>query len=228
MNEAELRQKLLSPEDRFVERKPDGVSTEEVRNTLVAFANTVPLEQEAFLFIGIANNGGITGIKDSDKWQKEIRRIAEEKCYPPIRQNCTAVQVNGFTIVAVVIPYSTTKPHFSGHAYIRIGSETKKASTEMYEELIASRNDKARKLLSEKGKLVTVRLSRNVPEHVDPIIRHVMRYRNRECRIVDCNAHFVRVIDIGTDEFFSYSLQTLTITYDDERHRLQLDIITKE
>jgi hypothetical protein len=48
------------------------------------------------------------------------------------------------------------KPHFTGAAYIRDGSQSVEATPELYENLIASRHTKAAELLRYKGKIVTV------------------------------------------------------------------------
>ena len=51
------------------------------------------------------------------------------------------------SIVAVEVSLSKDRPHFSGPAYVRKGSQTVAASREMFEDLIASRHDKARVIL---------------------------------------------------------------------------------
>ena len=44
-------------EDNFVERKPQSVKAHELRQTLVAFSNTLEERQTAVLFIGVDDNG---------------------------------------------------------------------------------------------------------------------------------------------------------------------------
>jgi hypothetical protein len=60
------------------------------------------------------------------------------------------IPVSNSEIVAVVVPFSTNRPHFAGHAFVRQGSESVEASREIFNELIASQNDKAQRILSEK------------------------------------------------------------------------------
>jgi len=62
MTDEELKRRLSDFEDGWTERKEQGVSTDDVRKTLVAFANSVPDGEEAVLFIGISDKGKITGV----------------------------------------------------------------------------------------------------------------------------------------------------------------------
>src|SRR5688572_3240933 len=88
---AMLRRRLRNREDGFIERKPEGVSTEDIRKTLVAFANSVPEGEQAILYIGVSDDGTPLGVSNTDSLQKNIRRIAEGKCYPPIKTNTCIV-----------------------------------------------------------------------------------------------------------------------------------------
>lgn len=64
--------------------------------------------------------------------------------------------LDGKAVVAVVVPFSAARLHFSVPAYVRVGSESPKASPHQYEELIPSRNGKARKILRHKNDVFTV------------------------------------------------------------------------
>jgi len=93
---------------------------------------------------------------NADQKQKDVTKIAESECYPPVKCEPTVLQIEGAEVVAVVIGFSQNRPHFTGHAYVRAGSESKKASSRLFEDLIASRNDKVRRLLDERGNLLKV------------------------------------------------------------------------
>jgi predicted HTH transcriptional regulator len=54
--EQELIIRLKSEEDNFVERKPDGVKRGEIRETIVAFANSLSEGQTGVLFIGVRDD----------------------------------------------------------------------------------------------------------------------------------------------------------------------------
>jgi hypothetical protein len=133
-----LRQRLRNREDGFTERKPEGVSTEDIRKALVAFANSIPEGEQAILFIGVSDDGTPLGVNNTDKLQKEVRRIAEGKCYPPIKAHtCKVFEESGKSIVAVIVSASVSRPHFAGTAYVRVGSESVKAPEPIYEQMLA-------------------------------------------------------------------------------------------
>jgi hypothetical protein len=158
--QAKLLSRLDQSEDPWVERR-QSFNEREVRKTLVAFANSVREGEAAVFFLGASNDGHHPGLADADDTQKKVRLQATEKCYPPIEsQACVLpVRVNGQSreVLAVVVPFSQNRPQFAGVAYIRQGSESKAASAEVFKELIASQNEKARRLLQYKGQRVMLR-----------------------------------------------------------------------
>jgi len=145
-NEELLRRS--TEEDNFIERKLEGVSSEDLRKTMVAFANSVPDGRYAVLYIGMDDQGNIAGVQNTDSLQKKISKYCIEDCYPAIAHRTEVLQRNGTSFIAVVIEPSRTKPHFSGAAYVRQGSQSVRATERLYDELILSRNDKARAILT--------------------------------------------------------------------------------
>jgi hypothetical protein len=164
----ELRNRIPAPEDSFVERKLEGAGRSVWRRAIVAFANSVPENQTGVLFIGVRDGGEAAGVKDPDALQKTITEICTHDCYPPVTSYTCAVlpmpdRVLGHSavsIVAVEVSLSKDRPHFSGPAYVRKGSQTVAASREMFEDLTASRHDKARVILRWKQEhtIITVEL----------------------------------------------------------------------
>jgi hypothetical protein len=158
LSEAALKSRLEQSEDPWVERKPNHKDERDIRKTLVGFANSIPESEAAVLFVGASNSGNHPGILDADDAQKKIAGLAREHCYPAIDHSCRVLTVNVTgaekEILAVVVPFSTKRPHFGGVAHVRQGSQTVIASDEQFKELIASQNDKARKVLQFKGKRV--------------------------------------------------------------------------
>jgi hypothetical protein len=222
MTPDELLKLIGNHEDNFVERKPEGVATSELRQTVGAFANSVPEGRVAVLFIGIHDKtGDVLGVGNTDPLQKRIREVCHGDCYPPINYSSEVLTVNEKKVVAVVIPPSKEKPHFTGPAYVRVGSESPKASPQQYEELILSRNDKAREILKHKNDVFTVlgisyKLGSNKPLH-DGAYRE-----SRECRIEACTGHLVTLSDITSGRHFSEPLAHVTISYDHEKWRPML------
>jgi len=157
----ELKARLTQSEDPWVERK-QSFNEREVRKTAVGFANSVGEGQKAVLFIGADNRGQHKGEPDADGTQKKIAGILD-RCYPRIEyQTCVfSIELDGkkVEILAVLVPHSKNRPHFAGPAYVRRGSETIEASPEMFRELVASQNDKARRLLQSKGDKVWLRIT---------------------------------------------------------------------
>src|SRR5262249_31530848 len=88
--------------------------------------------------------------------------IANNHCYPPIayETRVLSLEVEGAVreILAVVVPASQKKPHFAGVAYVRQVSQSINASAEVFQELVASQNDKARRILDHKNDPMFLRL----------------------------------------------------------------------
>lgn len=214
-----LLERLNNNEDGFTERKTEAAKPLEFRQTLVAFANSVPEGQLAVLFIGVANDGKVIGVTNSDSLQKKLREIAESGCYPPIRCQSQVFMVDGKSVVAVLIEASPERPHFAGPAFVRRGSESVAASKEVYEELIASRNTKAGKILRNKDQLITFRQI-----DLDQWSRHKVRY-DLECRIETCDAQVVHLHDVGSGRHFTVPLEIVRINTDQPKRRLMLEAI---
>lgn len=219
MTPDELLRKVGDHEDNFTERKPEGVSPAELRQTACAFANTVPEGREAVLYIGIHDKSGeVIGVGNTDAVQKRIRDACHGDCYPPIEYVSEVLSVDNKKVVAVVIPPSMSKPHFSGPAFVRVGSESPKASSQQYEELILSRVDSAREILKHKHEIFTVtgiayKLGSNKP------LSDSSYRETRECRLTRCTGHLVSFEDISSGLQFSEPLAHVTVTHDHERWR---------
>src|SRR6266542_2510502 len=180
MTDEEIKRRLLDLEDGWTERKPPNVHRDDVRRTLVAFANSVPEGEEAILFIGLGDKGSIIGEENTYKTQKTVRQWADW-CYPAIRYTSRVVESEGKHVVAVIVQPDHNRPHFAGPAFVRVSSESVKASEQVFEDLIATRSSKARPLLEamRKGELVSVSVwifgNRSTPQ---------------DCKIVECTPWF--------------------------------------
>lgn len=118
----------------------------------------------------------------------------------------------------MVIPPSKCEPHFSGPAFVRVASESPKASSQQCEELILSRVDKAREILRHKHEIFTVtgiayKLGSNKP------LSDSSYRETRECRLTTCTGHLVSFEDISSVLQFSEHLAQVAVTYDHERWR---------
>ena len=221
---AELFERLKDPEDSFVERKLEGASLGELRRTLVAFANSVPPDREAVLYLGVHDNGTIAGVNNVDSLQKKIDRICNDDCYPPIHFTSEVVRLDEGLVLAVVVPPSAKKPHFGGPALIRRGSKSVVVTEDLYEDLITSRHAKAEELLRYKGKIVSVMSPKNQlgrPEFAQLIAGSTLQVqvKSYECKVEVVNPFFAKFIIIGSGSYFSEPLQNIEISYDDQKRR---------
>jgi hypothetical protein len=214
----ELVSRLKDHEDGFIERKTQGAANaQEIRKTLVAFANSVPPGRTAVFYIGVKNDGAVVGVTETDSLQKTIGDVAKNDCYPSVDYQITVLQLDRGTVLAVEVEASDKRPHFSGPAYVREGSQSKVASEELYEELISSRNGKAGHLLRHKGQPITFR-----PYEMDRWGRSRPVYVS-ECRVETCDAHVVHLYDAGSGRHFAIPLDRVTINFDPSTRRLMLE-----
>lgn len=143
----ELLTKLADTEHQYIERKPIG-SAKGWLKTMVAFANSCPVGYPGFLFIGVDDKGNVqrhTRPPNFEEIQKEVSRVISH-AFPPIYHYSQTVRKNGLELIVATVLGSEKRPHFSGKAYIRVGPETKEASDEMVDVLVAERSSKIRAL----------------------------------------------------------------------------------
>ncbi len=219
MTDEEIKKRLSDFEDGWTERKQQGVSTDDVRKALVAFANSVPDGEEAILFIGVSDKGQITGVDNVEKRQKSFIRTATEWCYPPIKYTTRVLETNGANVIAFIVQSSFNKPHFAGPAFIRVGNVSKESSETAYNQLIASRNSKARPLLEamRTGERVIVF---NWTYGRDNRLAGAATY---ECTVIECTPHYV-VFKPLTDNPVSADYERITLKRNFPTNQLQVDI----
>jgi len=209
-----LVERMRQVEDGFTERK-ESAARHDVMKVLVGFANSVPPGRDAVLYIGVRDDGQVVGVGDPDKVQRDVRQWADE-CYPPVTVQSEALTVaDGRTVVAVVVPSSSARPHFAGQAYKRVGSSTVKASPELFEEMIAARHSKAGAILRHRDGHPTEPVTVVVPAtYVGSLGKEELHYLERECRIEGCTAHSAQLFEISAGRHHSVPLDTLLITED--------------
>ena len=216
-NHNELIALLAREESRLLERKPAGVNARDIRQTVVAFANSVVEGEEGVLLIGVRNNGSIEGCANADALQIRVREVCEKECYPPIRHDIEVLH-ECQNVVAVVIPPSNNRPHFSGPAFVRRGSESVSASVAVFDELIYSRNSKVAQLLRYKSESIMVQvvgLSHRLGQTRPVDDTHYQE--SADCKITDCNAQYATFQMISSGTNFSEPIEHITITRNEER-----------
>lgn len=219
---ADLIMRLKYHEDSFVERKPNASDLEA---TVVAFANSVPVGREAIIYVGVRDNGEVIGVDNADSAQKKIRKTCQDKCYPPVHFTTEILPMkDGKVILAVVIPPSMEKPHFTGAAYIREGSESVKATPELYNDLITSRHTKAGELLCYKKQPVTLFTRKRElgrPEFAAVVqgTSHRGPPREEQCRVLRVTPFYVMLEVTGSGVSFSEPLRNVEMSYDNKRNQ---------
>jgi len=207
---------LRDPEHHFVERKSYGDWKKDALKTAVAFANSAPIGSPAVLFIGVKDKGAIEPEQDIDTIQKTFSKEVAQ-AYPPIYYETRIVRDDqGLRCLAIVIPGSQDRPHFTGHSFVRVGSESREASEAQFQELIAQRNGKVRELLLWKDKGVTLRLLSRVRDGVK-------ERAPLEAIVVACTPLYV-TFQIHPSSLFSYSISALELSFDHNKQRLLIEV----
>jgi hypothetical protein len=190
----ELKTRLLNHEDGWVERKTKNIHREEICEALVGFANSLPPKQEGVLFIGVGNDGTPLGVDDTDGLQKKVDRFSKW-CYPPVPYAARVIEEDGKHIVAVIIEASIDRPHFAGPAFIRVGSQTQKASEKKFNELIDRRNNLVNWILNERDQDHEVYIEDK---------RYAGAPRSL-CKVKDCNSQFASFQVLPASDDFRYA-----------------------
>jgi hypothetical protein len=220
-----LESRIPDLEDNFVERKEGIRGNDEIRKAVVSFANSLLEGQTAVLFIGVSNNGVVTGVSEADaeKFQQRVRRVCEDDCFPPIAiRVADVITIDNKHVVAFEFGPSENRPHFAGQAFVRVGSESVKASASKLNELVANRNTRAGRLLAAKDKneLVTV----VIPDRAQiPGQLPFSSRREWTCTVDSCDALTVRFLDHGAQRFHSLPLEFLVFGKDPNRDRLLVE-----
>ncbi len=212
----QLLRRLSNREDNFTERKSDGAKPAELRRTLVAFANSVPEGQTAILFLGVRDDGQLQGVRDTDSLQKTVRQICERDCYPPLKYATSVLEIDGKAVIAVEVPPSTDRPHFSGAAYVRRGSENVVASEALFSKMVRSRLGKPREILQWKDQLITV-VARGKELGETRMLGDPRYYVTHECRVQDCSAHVVTLHDLTTGRIVTEPLENVMLSRDQRK-----------
>lgn len=224
MNE-KLLKRLSDHEDNFIERKSEGIKSNELRKTVVAFANSVPDDKTAVLFIGVGDNGEIVGVMNTDSLQKKIKEYLQD-CYPQISCHLEVLEKNGKHIVAVEVFHSKERPHFSGPAYIRNGSQSIKASKEKFEELVATRNSKIYEIMKWKGKMVSV-VACGKKLGSTKRLQYSTYRESATCLIEKCTPYVITLSQPATGTWFKEPLNNITLS-EDIKNNDRLMLIVQE
>jgi len=217
LTDEELALRIISTEDTFVERKTVGDYKRWIP-ALVAFANSAPIGFDCVLFIGPKDDGTLEAESGVESLQKSFSDKAAE-VHPPIPYSSKVFRQGDRECLAVIVQGSADRPHYAGLPYIRLGSESKKATAEQVARLAAERDPKAYEILKHQGKVVTVDML-NLPESA---VRLGRLQTSVQSRIKDCNQFWVTFED-GSGHVSSVGLRRVELSFDHAREQLRLEI----
>jgi len=211
-------------EDNLLERKTES-DLKDLLKTLVAFSNSVQPGHKAVILIGEKDDGTIKGVTNPDKLQIKIRKECD-KIYPAILWHSKVYKEGNKFCVRVEVEYSGETPHFGGSSWIRKGSETIKASDEVFQRLIDLRSNFTREISKWLQKEVTIcgdlTTVPNMKEKGGPIQFVTHRWGwNDIAKIIFVNSHWV-TFEKKSNEKISEPLKKLTLSFDNENERLEI------
>lgn len=210
-------------EDNLLERKTES-DLKDLLKTLVAFANSVRPGHVATILIGEKDDGTIQGVTSPESIQKTVRDSCD-KIYPSILWNSKVYEKDGKYCVRVDIEYDGETPHFGGTAWVRRGSETMKATDEVFQRLLEFRLSKVRELAKWIDKLVTVSADLAEPKtsftrNLDNLKRHPRWPETTEAKVQSVTGFWVTFET--KNRRISEPLGKLTLSWDDEEDRLEI------
>jgi len=217
VSERELLLRMKNFEDHFVERKTS--SDGDWLKTIVGFANSTPIDSYSVLFIGVLDSGEIEPPKtDFDKLQRKLNQQIKN-IQPPIECVQRIVSENGRQALAVIVPYGSRRPHFSGPAFTRHGSETIPATPDELSQMTVARNPKLARILAHKGEHVHV--VNSLPTPHGPY----ETYWTGAPYIYDCNESYI-TIGNGSDprDRQDFSLSQIDIGTNYKTNQFQITI----
>lgn len=220
-------------EDNLLERKVES-DLKDLLKTLVGFANSVKPGHIATILIGERNDGSIAGVTNPDNIQKTIRNECD-KIYPPIIWRSKVYEKEGEKCVKIEVEFSGETPHFGGPAWIRRGSETVKATDDLFQKLVNLRNGKVFELGKWVGKEVTIHADQS---HIPPLLineygtpagrqkKFVYKHRwpkEESCvKLISVNNFWATFLKTDTNTNHSEPLEKITLTFDDVNNRLKI------
>jgi len=118
----ELQALIALGEGQLIEFKSfsGAVSVSKLAETIVAFANA----EGGTILAGIDDNGAITGFSPTTENIDRLLNAARDCCQPPVPVKLERVDVEGRTVVAVIVERSTSlHSHVDGRVLLRVGSQ---------------------------------------------------------------------------------------------------------
>jgi hypothetical protein len=204
-------------EDSLREKKVES-DLKDLLKTLVAFANSVAPSDTAQIFIGERDDGTVQGVTNAESISRSVTKEAD-RIHPPIYYRTEVYEREGKQCVRVDIRHNGLAPHFGGPAWVRQGSQTIKATEELYQQMVDQRNSKVRVLLQWLDSEVTVEGTQRNTAGFD----QEWSVGVSDAKLTAVNAHWVtfdvRNFDSRGDAKMSEPLEKLMLSWDNQRQR---------
>jgi hypothetical protein len=220
-------------EDSLKEKKVES-DLKDLLKTMVAFANSVAPGDTAQIFIGEKDDGSVQGVSNADNIQRSVTKEAE-KIYPEIYYRTEVYEREGKPCVHVDIKHNGLAPHFGGPAWVRRGSETIRATEELYQQMIDQRQSKTRVLLQWLNKEVTVEGTEfpkafplEVRESLLAVPKQEWSVGSHQATIIEVNTHWV-TFNVATSQTSraaqSEPTEKLLLSWDNQNQRLKVVVM---
>ncbi|PRY12015.1 putative DNA-binding protein [Pontibacter ummariensis] len=142
----ELQRLILRGENDAVDFKQRINQPEKIARTLVSFANT----RGGVLLVGVKDNGTISGV-DPEEEKHTLQQAADFYCDPPVQLLYEEIEEDKRTVLKVIIPESSTKPHFAKvkeddwRGYVRV-KDTSVQTSKMVNKVLAQEEEEQNQL----------------------------------------------------------------------------------
>jgi Putative DNA-binding domain len=124
----EIEALLTSEESETLERK-QGLDKDAICKSLIAFANDMYGHGGGCVVVGQAPDKSLVGLQPGgDEIQRIISDLARNNCSPAVPVSVECYEKDGKRLAIVEIPASPARPHFTGKAWVRMGSTTRQAT----------------------------------------------------------------------------------------------------
>lgn len=119
-----IQQLIAEGEHQQLDFKFEITDARRIARSLVAFANT----DGGRLLIGVKDNGAIAGVRSDEEFYM-LESAASLYCRPPVKFSSREWNINGKTVIEIIIPKSLEKPHAAAHkdgkwmVYVRVADQ---------------------------------------------------------------------------------------------------------
>ena len=206
----QLKQMIFQGESVNLDFKKTITSCEKIAKTMVSFANN----KGGKLFIGVADDGTVKGVKSEDEEKFMIEKAATFFAKPMLETTFDEVYIDDKTVLVVDIPMSDMKPHYAlgddakWWVYIRVKDKSVLASKIVVDVLKREYKDDGVLIeYSSKEKALLEYLTNNeritLKEYTD--LLNISRRRASRILVTLVLAGIIRVHTTEKEEFYTSS-----------------------